>query len=414
MWHSQTPDWFFRTGYNKNAGYVNASVMNKRMEFFIKSYMGHVCSSQYSDIVYAWDVVNEFLHAKNSGWQYIYGNPSTRAQFVKDAFNYAYDTLEYFKMTDKVKLFYNDYNTYMEVNEIIDLINFINSGRKVCAGIGMQSHLSTDFPTVANYKSTIAAFRKAGFEIQITELDLGCKDENVQAQYYYDLMKAILEEKKAGAKITALVWWGLCDNNSWRKDEKPLLYSNFNQKKKAYDAVLQAYYDVMGSSSQPQNPAPKPPIQNDSNVSVKDGWYYIKNVNAQKYLQVTNNTGIAGQNIEIGTGTGVQGQKWYVKNLGNGYITLQSGLGNFMIDIANGQNSDGANAQIYDAYSGDAQQFMLKNSSTNGAYIITTKCSNGTKALDDYNFGKNDGTNVCQWSYGGYANQQWIFEPVGI
>ena len=364
MWHSQTPDWFFRTGYNKNAGYVNASVMNKRMEFFIKSYMGHVCSSQYSDIVYAWDVVNEFLHAKNSGWQYIYGNPSTRAQFLKDAFNYAYDTLEYFKMTDKVKLFYNDYNTYMEVNEIIDLINFINSGRKVCAGIGMQSHLSTDFPTVANYKSTIAAFRKAGFEIQITELDLGCKDENVQAQYYYDLMKAILEEKKAGAKITALVWWGLCDNNSWRKDEKPLLYSNFNQKKKAYDAVLQAYYDVMGSSSQPQNPEPKHPIQNDSNVSVKDGWYYIKNVNAQKYLQVTNNTGIAGQNIEIGTGTGVQGQKWYVKNLGNGYITLQSGLGNFMIDIANGQNSDG--------------------------------------------------TNVCQWSYGGYANQQWIFEPVGI
>ncbi|NME83587.1 RICIN domain-containing protein [Clostridium sp. SM-530-WT-3G] len=120
----------------------------------------------------------------------------------------------------------------------------------------------------------------------------------------------------------------------------------------------------MGSSSQPQNPAPKYPIQNDSNVSVKDGWYYIKNVNAQKYLQVTNNTGIAGQNIEIGTGTGVQGQKWYVKNLGNGYITLQSGLGNFMIDIANGQNSDG--------------------------------------------------TNVCQWSYGGYANQQWIFEPVGI
>ena len=24
----------------------------------------------------------------------------------------------------------------------------------------------------------------------------------------------------------------------------------------------------------------------------------------------------------------------------------------------------------------------------------------------------NNGTNVCQWTYGGYSNQQWVFEPV--
>ena len=55
---------------------------------------------------------------------------------------------------------------------------------------------------------------------------------------------------------------------------------------------------------------------------------------------------------------------------------------------------------------------MLKTSSTNGAYIVATKCSNLTKVLDDYNFGKTDGTNVCQWTYGGYSNQQWVFEAV--
>lgn len=406
VWHSQTPDWFFRYGYNANNAYVDQNTMNKRMEFFIKTYMGHVCSSQYSSVVYAWDVVNEFLHASNSGWQKIYGNPSPYADFIKQAFRYAYDTLSYFKQTDKVKLFYNDYNTYMEVDDVIKLINNINSSGKICAGVGMQSHLTTSFPSVAYYKNALSKFRQAGFEIQVTELDVGCTSEYTQAQYYYDLMTAILEEKKAGANITALVFWGLCDNTSWRKNEKPLLYSNYNVKKPAYDKVLQAYFDAGYTLNGGNNNNNQTPVYNGT---LSDGWYYIKNVHAQKYLQVTNNSGTNAQNVELGTGTGVKGQKWYLKNLGNGYFTLQNGLGNFMLDIANGANSDGANAQIYSAYSGDPQQFTLK-AGANGTYSILTKCSNNTKALDAYNWGTSNGTNICQWTYGGGNNQLWVFE----
>lgn len=406
VWHSQTPDWFFRYGYNANSGYVDQNTMNKRMEFFIKTYMGHVCSSQYSSVVYAWDVVNEFLHASNSGWQKIYGNPSPYADFIKQAFRYAYDTLSYFKQTDKVKLFYNDYNTYMEVDDVIKLINNINSSGKICAGVGMQSHLTTSFPSVTYYKNALSKFRQAGFEIQVTELDVGCTSEYTQAQYYYDLMTAILEEKKAGANITALVFWGLCDNTSWRKNEKPLLYSNYNVKKPAYDKVLQAYFDAGYTLNGGNNNNNQTPVYNGT---LSDGWYYIKNVHAQKYLQVTNNSGTNAQNVELGTGTGVKGQKWYLKNLGNGYFTLQNGLGNFMLDIANGANSDGANAQIYSAYSGDPQQFTLK-AGANGTYSILTKCSNNTKALDAYNWGTSNGTNICQWTYGGGNNQLWVFE----
>ena len=406
VWHSQTPDWFFRYGYNANNAYVDQNTMNKRMEFFIKTYMGHVCSSQYSSVVYAWDVVNEFLHASNSGWQKIYGNPSPYADFIKQAFRYAYDTLSYFKQTDKVKLFYNDYNTYMEVDDVIKLINNINSSGKICAGVGMQSHLTTSFPSVAYYKNALSKFRQAGFEIQVTELDVGCTSEYTQAQYYYDLMTAILEEKKAGANITALVFWGLCDNTSWRKNEKPLLYSNYGVKKAAYDKVLQAYFDAGYTLNGGNNNNNQTPVYNGT---LSDGWYYIKNVHAQKYLQVTNNSGTNAQNVELGTGTGVKGQKWYLKNLGNGYFTLQNGLGNFMLDIANGANSDGANAQIYSAYSGDPQQFTLK-AGANGTYSILTKCSNNTKALDAYNWGTSNGTNICQWTYGGGNNQLWVFE----
>lgn len=145
-------------------------------------------------------------------------------------------------------------------------------------------------------------------------------------------------------------------------------------------------------------------------VTLNDGWYYIKNVNAQKYLQVTDNTGKAGQNVEIGTGSGVAGQKWYLTNTTDGYITLTSGLGNYMLDVANASDTDGANIQIYDAYSGNAQKFTIQSTSSNGIYTIATKASNGTKMLDVYNFGTADGSNVCQWTFGGYKNQQWIFE----
>ena len=68
VWHSQTPDWFFRVGYSTNYGYVSESQMNNRMEYYIKSVMNHVYTSKYGSVVYTWDVVNEYLHAVPSGW----------------------------------------------------------------------------------------------------------------------------------------------------------------------------------------------------------------------------------------------------------------------------------------------------------------------------------------------------------
>ncbi|MDP4176969.1 MAG: endo-1,4-beta-xylanase, partial [Bacillota bacterium] len=263
VWHSQTPSWLFKTNYNGSGSYVSQSVMNARMEFYIKSVMGHVFSSKYGSVIYAWDVANEYLHASGSGsgWQMIYGNNlGTQAGFIKSAFQYAYQELQTYGLTDKVKLFYNDYNEYMEVNDIINLIKYINSNGKICAGIGMQSHLSTTFPSVSSYKSAMQSFVNAGFEIQITELDVGCTDLNVQAKYYYDLMSAILSIKKAGGNISAIVWWGLGDNNSWRSSDKPLLFSSIGVPKSAYTSVLQAYFDSGYTSTPTPTVTPKPTV----------------------------------------------------------------------------------------------------------------------------------------------------------
>lgn len=94
------------------------------------------------------------------------------------------------------------------------MINYINSGTDYCDGIGMQSHLSTTYPSVAYYKAALQKFANAGFVIQITELDVGNTSSSQQASYVYDLESAILSVKKSGGNITGSTWWGLYDTVS--------------------------------------------------------------------------------------------------------------------------------------------------------------------------------------------------------
>ncbi len=392
VWHSQTPDWFFRVGYSDSYGYVSESQMNNRMEYYIKSVMNHVYSGKYGSVVYTWDVVNEYLHATPSGWNKIYGNCGNKPAFVKCAFQYAYDCLDYFNLTNSVSLMYNDFNTYMEAGDIITMINYINAEKKICNGVGMQSHLETTFPSVSYYTAALQAFINAGFEVQITELDVTNRSDEDLAEYLYDLMKNVLNIKKSGGNITGLTWWGISDQVTWIQGQRPLIFSSLDIPKSAYYNVIQAYKDTC-----------------TGNQTIPDGWYYIKNINAQKYLQVENNTGGNGVNVEIGTGSGVQGQKWYLSNQEDGYFTLENGNG-YMLDIQYGSEEDGANIQTYSANGADAQKFKVVETSEENVYGIVTKVTEDKKALDVYNFNTYDGANVCQWTYYGNSCQKWVFE----
>ena len=150
-------------------------------------------------------------------------------------------------------------------------------------------------------------------------------------------------------------------------------------------------------------------VDHTPTTDVTDGWYYIKNTGSDKYLQANGSS--AGANVEIGSFTGYSDQKWKVTTNGEGYITLLNGNGNFNLDVDSAKNENGANILIYDAYGGVAQQFALTAGSGN-SFIITTRVSNGGKAIDVYENRTNDGANVCQWSVNGNSNQTWVFERV--
>ena len=143
---------------------------------------------------------------------------------------------------------------------------------------------------------------------------------------------------------------------------------------------------------------------------ISDGWYYIKNINSQKYLDVSGKKDANGSNVIQYQGNGGANQKWYVKNLGNNIITIQSGLADGrMLDVENGYNTDGANIRLWEANGATAQQFKVVKSST-GVYCLLTENSNETKAVDVYGWSSDNNGNINQWTYNGLACQQFKFE----
>lgn len=244
VWHSQTPSWFFREGYKRDGAFVTPEVMDARLEFFIRSVMGHVYDNENGSVLYSWDVVNEYVHANNAGWKEVYGEEGLSAGFVKKAFVIADDVLRQYGNREEVSLLYNDFNTYSETLQILNLLEFVNADGKVCDGVGMQSHLTVDNPHVIKFTTAMKKFLEAGHEVHITELDVGNSNDLYQAKYCYDLMTKILELKKEGAAINGITWWGLADTNSWRPGEKALMYKTLKTPKLSYYRVMEAYVDA--------------------------------------------------------------------------------------------------------------------------------------------------------------------------
>ena len=110
----------------------------------------------------------------------------------------------------------------------------------------MQSHLdvrtgSDPYPSPTLYGQAITIYKNLGVEIHVSELDATINDGNEsyftgQATYYKNIMNQILTN--GGSAITAVVVWGIQDDQSWRKARKPLLFNASGAKKAAYNELV--------------------------------------------------------------------------------------------------------------------------------------------------------------------------------
>ena len=262
QWHQQTSTRFFKEGYSSSGANVSKEVMDKRLEFYIRSVMKHVMDKEKSltgkagSLVYCWDITNEYTHRTNdpaaTSWMDVYGNMGLKPTYVKKAYEIAYDELKQYGLQEDVTLFYNDYNEYDVADEIVELINYINEGEeaKICGGIGMQSHITVNYPSLEKYGTAVDKFLATGLQVQVTELDIGIEDGQTEedlANHYSDIMKLLISKQENRDKsvnvrgITGVTVWGLYDTVSWRKPTSCLLFgSGLDDPKAAFYSFIDA------------------------------------------------------------------------------------------------------------------------------------------------------------------------------
>ncbi|MHB8128321.1 MAG: endo-1,4-beta-xylanase [Mobilitalea sp.] len=261
IWHTQTPEWFFREGFDNAGELVDKDTMLKRMESYIQQVM-EFTQTEYPGVIYAWDVVNEAIENGAGNYETESGfeirtksgegeNPWYKVigvDYVEKAFEYARKYA-----APEVKLFYNDYNTFQraKTQSIYDLVSYLKE-KGLIDGIGMQGYMDLSYPGIFSgddsFKAALEKFAKLGLEIHITELTIRSDDKTEksfekQGERYLALFQLLSTMDTAGggpANITNVTFFALMDEY--------LFYNNNTEYHRLFDKELQpkpAFYGVL-------------------------------------------------------------------------------------------------------------------------------------------------------------------------
>jgi endo-1,4-beta-xylanase len=160
VWHSQTPDWFFKDG-DKSA---SRDLLLRRMHDHIFAEVG-----RYKGKVRSWDVVNEAIDDngpnlyRNSKWHQIIGD-----DFIEQAFRFAHEA------DPNAELQYNDYSIESgeKFQKALTLLKGLKERGVPIASVGIQGHWIIDQIPYANIENAIVQFQRLGLKVNITELDM--------------------------------------------------------------------------------------------------------------------------------------------------------------------------------------------------------------------------------------------------
>lgn len=260
IWHSQAPKWFF---VDKDGKDVSREVLIERMKNHIYTVVG-----RYKGRVNGWDVVNEAIEDdgsfRKSKFYEIIGE-----DYIRLAFEFAREA------DPEAELYYNDYSMSKEGkrNAVVKMVRNLQSQGVKIDGIGMQGHMTMDFPTLEEEEKSIVAFSETGVKVMITELDLtvlpspgtkvsadvalsyeyqkqlnpypnGLPDSVAQAAHdrYAEFFRLFL---KHADKIDRVTMWGLTDGDSWRNNwpvpgrtDYPLLFDRNYQPKPIVETII--------------------------------------------------------------------------------------------------------------------------------------------------------------------------------
>ena len=246
IWHSQTPTWIFYEDFDPSKALVSRDVMLARMESYIRQVFEQLEATGYSDMIYAYDVVNEAWlddgTMRDSLWRTTIGD-----DYLWHAFYFADKYAP-----EHIELYYNDFNEQFKTEALYNFVQTLKDeeGNYFIDGIGFQAHLYTE-DSLDDYFATVDKLASLGIKVNLTELDvcLGSwpvikpaseKNLKLQGQFYYNLVEGLLKRVKEGTvKMDSLTIWGFVDTLSWRSERNPMLFNMAYKPKYAYYGVMQ-------------------------------------------------------------------------------------------------------------------------------------------------------------------------------
>ena len=254
VWFDQTPQWFFRKNYDSNGAVVSKSVMVARMENFIKTALETI-NSRWPGLVYAIDVSNEGV--QNGGIRKKDNNnmnPNYWYETIGDDFvYYAFKFARQYAAEDQ-ELYYNDYAFDYDTNNCKFALNTLLKdaiAEELIDGVGIQGHLDTNNFSLDAVIKDAEMIKEKGLKCQITELDITVNSEstadlNNQKNAFKRLGTRVLESNASGkTEINAIVFWGIRDDMSWKRNQHPLLFNENYAKKPAYYGFLEAVEEYL-------------------------------------------------------------------------------------------------------------------------------------------------------------------------
>lgn len=260
VWHSQTPDWFFK---DSNGQTVSRELLIERMRTYIHTVVG-----RYKGRIKGWDVVNEAIEAdgtyRQSPWYQIIG-----PEYIELAFCFAHEA------DPDAELYYNDFSMAVPAKrqKVCQMISDLKKKGVRVDGIGMQSHYGLTWPTIEDYETSIEAYASLGVQVMITELDMNVlpnpdafNGAEVSQSFNYsehmdpyknglpaDVAKRIDDRwveffqlyKRHAHQISRVCVWGLSDAESWMNNwpihgrtAYPLLFDRQYQPKAAVGRII--------------------------------------------------------------------------------------------------------------------------------------------------------------------------------
>jgi endo-1,4-beta-xylanase len=237
VWHKALPEWMAE--FNGSPAEWEAIFREH-----IQSVVGHYWGS-----VKSWDVVNEAFNddgtLRKNIWLKHIGE-----SYIEKAFRYA-------GMADPdALLFYNDYSLERNGDKLMAVLEWLNRIRLngvAVHGIGMQMHVSLEYPAIGDINQAALNVQQNGYLVHYSEVDISLsagqslfasrkKLENLQK----DRIRLIVEGymKLKPEKRFGITLWGISDNDSWLMEEhfrsRPLLFSTRYKIKPAYCGFVEA------------------------------------------------------------------------------------------------------------------------------------------------------------------------------